>query len=306
MCPLCGSYNINKLEVLAWRDLQALYRSEFQIRIPDEVEELQLMCCVSCDLQWYSPQIAGGEAFYEALQLFDWYYLPDKAEFISAARRIKLNDSVLEVGCGGGAFARHIKGTSYTGLELSQSAVNMAEACGLDVRQQRVEEHAALCKEAYSVVCAFQVLEHVPNVKSFVDGLLNCLKEGGLLILSVPSEDAMMSQLTNNVLNMPPHHVTRWTDLCLKNLTKLFPLEFLSLEHEPLSVSHARDYAIAQVQHYIRTILGRPKKHLDVNFSKPFVRQMIRAASLPLELFYQRVPRRPLGHSVTAYFRKRV
>lgn len=304
-CPLCESHDVSEKEIIAWQDIQDIYQSDFGFQIPNEVDEIKLVCCRSCDLRWFSPQVIGGEAFYEELQSFDWYYLSDKDEYKFAAQFIQKNDYVLEVGCGRGAFTGYINGASYKGLELSKAAVVMASNKGFDVSQQTIEDHAAYNQEAYSIVCAFQVLEHVSDVSAFIKGLIEVLKNDGLLILSVPSEDAIMGKLTNNVLNMPPHHALHWTDFCLKNLTKLYPLELVSIEHESLSISHSRDYAIAQVEKYYRHAFGISKKQIDRRFSCFLTKKILRVLSIPLEMYYKKTENKPWGHSVTVCLRKK-
>ena len=42
----------------------------------------------------------------------------------------------------------------------------------------------------------------------------------------MPSDDSFLALSVNN-LNMPPHHITRWSDQALRNLTKLLNVELV-------------------------------------------------------------------------------
>ena len=246
ICPLCGSRKARIKHEALIKDLVKLYKRLVGSVIKKELAQegkLTLYVCDNCDLMYFSPLIAGSESFYEALQKNDWYYLEEKFEYDVARTYIKENDFVLEIGCGKGAFAKFISSPHFTGLEFSENAIQMSRNLGIDVRREPIEQHAQENSEKYDIVCAFQVLEHVPNVSEFLSHAVNCIKPGGLLIISVPSADSFVSIATNNVLNLPPHHVTWWSDKALQYIASHFSLDVISLIHEPLQAIHKAWYA---------------------------------------------------------------
>ena len=304
-CPLCRSPENRILETLRYKLLRKLYRRFFHIELERSSPDIDLRVCERCDLRFYSPPLIGDEKFYEALQSNDWYYLTEKEEFNFAARYISAQDQVLEVGTGRGAFADKIACQSYEGLELSLAAVNMARQRGLSVHQRTIQEHAKDHAGAYDVVCSFQVLEHVPDPLSFLESSLCCLREGGKLIQSVPREDGFVGSQSNNILNMPPHHATRWSDRALHSVASVFELEILDSGYDTLSDLHIPGYSTALIETSINNLLGRSRQSLDPYFASFFVKVPVRMGSLFLEKALKNGSAlRPGGHSITVVYRK--
>lgn len=243
-CPGCGAPDVRLVDSIATAELARLYRSR-GIEVGAYVEttpEISRLKCAACDLVFFSPSCAGDDSFYEQLQRHDWYYQDEKPEYDYARQFVGEHQRVLEVGCGKGAFHAFLPAsTRYVGLEFNDEAVRKATEAGLDVRKQSVERHAAEHPQAYDVVCSFQVLEHVPSPDTFVHACVESLAPGGMLILAVPAEDSFLALAANAPLNMPPHHVLRWTDRALVSLAKREGLEVAALWHEPVASFH-RDW----------------------------------------------------------------
>ena len=202
--------------------------------------------CMNSGLLQYHPLPMGEADFYEQLQKFGWYYLKDKAEYGIAGKYISTTDAVLEIGCGEGFFTTNRTFGAYTGLEFNPQAIAVAQSKGLHVLADPIHDHAQKHGQAYDVVCAFQVLEHIPDVHEFIADCLRCLKPGGKLIFSTPSEDSFGAKAVNNIRNMPPHHATRWTARALASIKDVFALQACEIHHCPLEDM--------QVNYYIATI----------------------------------------------------
>ena len=206
-CPLSGSSEVRLLDTLRVSDLCALYYKLTRFDATPEfggVEELEFYHCPESDVKFFWPLVTGSGEFYDKLQDVGWYYKEEKSEFAYARSLIKPTDSVLEIGCGRGAFGKNLKAGAYAGLELSARSVQKACAEGLNVKKESVEDHAKANSEAYDVVCSFQVLEHVSNTRAFVEAAVSCLKPGGLLILSVPSARLLYSHASKRLEHASP------------------------------------------------------------------------------------------------------
>src|ERR1700743_1865856 len=163
-CPLCLASELQCLQSFACTDVVDIYGRELSDTVRAElvgVETLEFLCCLKCDLRFFSPPVAGSSRLYDVLQRSESYYQADKPEFDYARAKITNKDDVLEVGCGAGAFGASIDGRTYTGLELTTSAAARARELGLHVCEETIEQHSILYPAAYDVVCAFQVLEHI-------------------------------------------------------------------------------------------------------------------------------------------------
>lgn len=306
-CPLDQSPHVVLLDSIKTADLVKMYAKSFGLDVTSEFggySEIEFYHCQSCDLMFFFPMVAGSEQFYEAMQKFDWYYMDEKNEYDYARKFIKETDSVLEIGCGKGAFAAKVPAKNYVGLELSQRAIKVASSQGITVLNELIEAHAIVKPASYDVVCSFQVLEHVSKPKQFIESSILCLKPGGLLIFSTPSTDSFQKYVSNPILDMPPHHMTRWSDQAFKNLTQYFSLELVEIWHEPLQSNHRHLYVQTIFKNAFFHFLNRDIKTIDLNFST----KVINLVSDQLARFFVKglagTELLPRGMSVTAVYHK--
>ncbi|MBI4994133.1 class I SAM-dependent methyltransferase [Candidatus Peregrinibacteria bacterium] len=194
-------------------------------------------------------------------------------EFMEAIKEFNNLKSVLEIGCGDGHFIKLMKksyqDTRVVGLELNRKTVEKNRAHGFEVSEQTIESFAdeKVNHEAFDAVCSFQVLEHVPNPRAFIESSLKCLKKGGFLFISVPNRDGFTQYLVNDILNMPPHHITRWNYSVIKNVSKLFNLQIKSFKEEPVAEYHKKSYRMALLKKYIADFIGVKFRSVEPPFS---------------------------------------
>jgi SAM-dependent methyltransferase len=310
ICKLCGGTNLVKVHDIAPKDIATVYASEFGIDLNAVGCELpawsiSMMRCLDCELKQFTPDWIGSPGLYEALQGFPWYYQKSKYEFQVAKGLVRPGDSVLEVGCATGNFRQHLPdGISYFGLEFNQKAIDEARLRGLDVCAAPLEQFAADRAATFDSVFAFQVLEHVPQPRSFLLDMVRSAKPGGLIVFSVPSEDSFLRYEVNNVTNLPPHHATRWPDATFERLGSLIGAQLLDVAHEPLSLDHRRAYANAQVWRVISSILPAGRNGVSPAASNKMVRRAIALASVPIRFWTAVSPSPVRGHTVTVTLRK--
>lgn len=296
-CILCTNKGTVPERSYRVEDLISGWENQYSIDIRSEFDDCGLMnsfICPECGLIYFSPAVSGSEQFYARLQNFDWYYLPSKWEFAVALSEIQLTDRVLEIGCGWGEFVTQaqMRGVSIKGIELNGAAVQAAQAKGLPVTQEDLDEIAKTEKGSFDVVCSFQVLEHVSDPRQFITASLELLREGGRLIISVPNNDTFIRYDPNGFLNMPPHHITRWSKRPFEYLQSLFPLKLLHFAYEPLAEYHVGWYA--SVQQYRLSKLGRMGEFASIAFGVLF-KNIVIASGL-----YRSIR----GHSIYACFTK--
>lgn len=95
---------------------------------------------------------------------------------------------LLDVGCGSGEFAAAARdhGFDVQAVEPESSGAEVAHSRGLDVRTAMLED-AGLPERSYDVVCAFHVLEHLPDSRAFLRSLARFTKPGGHVVIEVPN-----------------------------------------------------------------------------------------------------------------------
>jgi SAM-dependent methyltransferase len=305
-CSLCLHSAAHVVDSIRVETLKLAYRKMYEVVLPDPgVERLDLLHCANCGLRYFSPPFVGDSAFYAAIQKLDWYYRDEKPEYAIARRHIKSEAAVLEIGAGKGAFAIDLPCRSYVGLETSPEAIELARERSITLFAETIEAHASRVGCAYDIVCAFQVLEHIPDPRSFLTHAAQCLRPGGRLIVAVPSEDSFASISYWDVLNMPPHHITRWSDACLRNVAQLIGLSLVAIEHEPLDPTHARLFARYAFEYGMARKRGHTPRLLDPWMRQWWLRSLSQLAASVLKHAFARPELSPVGHSVVAIYERR-
>jgi 2-polyprenyl-3-methyl-5-hydroxy-6-metoxy-1,4-benzoquinol methylase len=185
---------------------------------------------------YYPPSVIGDDIFYEELQAMEnGYYIEERSEYEIALNKLEKGDKVLEVGCGDGRFLEKLKQKNIeaVGLEFNNSAVKKCRSKGLNVQKESIETFALRNPGKFDAVVLFQVLEHIYDVSTFIQGLLACLKKEGQLIIGVPDNSPYHKNFRIHLtLNLPPHHMGLWNAESFKNLEKVFDVSLISTEYD--------------------------------------------------------------------------
>jgi 8-oxo-dGTP pyrophosphatase MutT (NUDIX family)/ubiquinone/menaquinone biosynthesis C-methylase UbiE len=114
------------------------------------------------------------------------------ARYTYVAERVDKSKNLLDVGCGTGygteLLSTHVN--SAVGIDISSDAINFASQnyhkSNLEYKNCNINE---LTKK-YDVITCFEVLEHIDlhQVPMFIENMINCLKPGGTLYLSTPTD----------------------------------------------------------------------------------------------------------------------
>jgi 2-polyprenyl-3-methyl-5-hydroxy-6-metoxy-1,4-benzoquinol methylase len=126
-----------------------------------------------------------------------WRAVPEGAEPERyAARRAFLlghvsdGEHVLDYGCGDGTFAADLlaAGCTVTMADVAQEALRRARARASDAQAAQLTEGAPLPfpEDAFDVVWAGEVLEHVADVIGLLAELRRVLRWGGRLLVTTP------------------------------------------------------------------------------------------------------------------------
>lgn len=98
--------------------------------------------------------------------------------------------SILDIGCGSGRITREIQKLGYIvrGLDFSREAIAKAKANGIDADLCNFDEGVNQPDNSFDIVWAGDIVEHVFDPIGLLREISRVLKNGGLLLTSIPSD----------------------------------------------------------------------------------------------------------------------
>ena len=241
--PLTLNKNVARLQTFSTADLCQRWLSSFQIDTNPYfrgIDQISKWRCKDSGLLFYSPaECAGPEELYKQLRRYEWYYLKEKWEYDKALKFVPQTGRLLEVGSGYGHFLRKAvrDGLSLKGLEMTLPESPMASNQSWSIVAESVQSHARAYPSAYDVVCSFQVLEHVVDPRGFLESSVELLSPNGRLIISTPNSRSFLRHAFN-LLDMPPHHMSGWSERTYRFLETIFPIKLEKVMYESLAEYH--------------------------------------------------------------------
>ncbi len=208
-----------------------------------EYKPLTLKECVECGFGRFEPVVSGNAGFYEFISAVD-YYNEEKWEFGAALSQLQIAGAnrILDVGCGSGIFLdylrRQMPDAQLFGYDLNAELLASLPARGLSVLSGDLNQIKAKTQSGevppFDAICMLQVLEHANDPIDMLQTFLGLLRPGGLLIVTTPDAGGPIKNFPDALTELPPHHVTRWTEATFEALFKRLKLKMSSIQHEPL------------------------------------------------------------------------
>jgi len=170
-------------------------------------------------------------------------YSDDNSPDITQAENVRLHESinrvitsnmsvVLDVGCGSGWFSKKLIPRGMKVISMDISPENPVKA----LRALPDKNHAGLIADAYNIplkensvdcIIASEVLEHVPDPKSFITKLVRILKPGGKLIITTPYNEKTEYSICVHC-NRPTPRFAHLHSFNEENISKFIPEGILS------------------------------------------------------------------------------
>ncbi len=159
-------------------------------------------------------------------------------------RRVRGRE-LAEIGGGVGSFGviARARGWRYVDYDVSEAAVEFAKQLGLEARVFRPEEPPPLEPGSAAAVVLWEVLDHVWDVRSYLERLRAALQPGGALLLSTPNWDmpayrARIEQAA--VRSAPPVQVNFFTQQTLEGALRCAGFDPVRVAKRHLYLPHAR------------------------------------------------------------------
>jgi 2-polyprenyl-3-methyl-5-hydroxy-6-metoxy-1,4-benzoquinol methylase len=142
---------------------------------------------LNLEVQRQHPLVATSG--FSTLQEYVGYLIHRKA--YEEAARLSSGKRVLDWGCNNGygiEILQSLGCASISGLDVSAKAIEAARASlGTHVELLVYDNQTVLPAEEYEVVTSFQCIEHVADYDSYLAGIRQVLRPGGLAILTTPN-----------------------------------------------------------------------------------------------------------------------
>jgi 2-polyprenyl-3-methyl-5-hydroxy-6-metoxy-1,4-benzoquinol methylase len=246
-CPICNSSITEKLDDYTTQTLLNLWDIDFSKKVIDEhisqSKSTSLYCCRGCNFQYFFPIVYGTPLFYSELESKSKYYEDDKWDFHVALNLAKSSKGkILEIGSGPGNFLKLCNDININcfGSEYNELAFEKATKSGISMIKP---ENLTTLKGSFDMVFSFHVLEHVSNPIEFLEFHSLMVKEGGKICISVPNLDGPISYINPCIMNMPPHHLTRWSLKSFQKAALNLGLRIVDVKYEPLLLSNHSYYS---------------------------------------------------------------
>lgn len=270
-------------------------------RPPAEVVECDyaLWECAETGLQFAWPNEPGSLRFYEWVSGFASYYPGVRWEYGEVSRLLaaepggKDGFKLLDVGCGKGDFLQGLDfiptGRRFA-LDLNEPAIVECRRLGFQAFCGTMDSALAagfIRKGEFPVVTSFHCLEHVDQPVEFVRSLMAAVAPGGRLFISTPYSPMSFESDWFDILNHPPHHMTRWNLAAYQRLAEMVGAKMRHFV--PPSSALKRTLNVFRLRHYgPNHPVGRGKLIADlVRHFPEFVRDFMKQQS-----------RRPIGADV--------
>lgn len=307
--PVTGSNNTAIVETFSSEEIIELYRKQEDMNVAKYFNDVifYILECKDTGYRFYYPfSMVADKDFYENFHIqsnekSDGYDREWADDHKFAAEQIEKDKKLLEIGCGSGKFLSRISDITenVTGLELNPLVANSAREKGFNVRTELIEKHSENNASVYDVVCAFQVLEHIPEIKSFIDNILKSLKSGGKLILSVPNNEPYFQRFSRyEVLNLPPHHMGLWNLKVFKNLENFYEMKLINHKYTAKSNLLIDAYVRSRLMAKVKSL---PRQHSLLDKTKMFCILPIALAKSSLDYSFGNIN---FGH-ISVVFQKK-
>ena len=241
-CPVCGG--AARVERRLPADETRRRLGEVFGRPPPDaiaIADYRLLECGACGLVFADPMEAGSAEFYRWLTGFEKYHAGERWEWRKTKELLSAGpggQSLLEIGCGTGRFLATIsglEGLSAAGIDLSQSSVDAALALGHEAYCAELSGLGAVFgdERKFDAIVLSHVLEHAEQPLEAIAAIQPFLKPGGRIFVSVPYSPMSREMLYFDVMNLPPHHMTRWNMRALGKLSEAANMSFSTYMPKP-------------------------------------------------------------------------
>ncbi len=261
-----------------------------------ELKDYHLLKCQNCDLEFAEPMVEPPNLFYTEITRNKKYYPTYRWEWGETISLLKQENPIennlinlLDIGCGSGTFLELVKKNSKRinaiGLDSTASSIDECNKKGVQALCCRLDEFRNYTSEKIDVITLWHVLEHVSDPLGLIKTAKSIMTANGSIYFSVPLSPTSYEAFKLDPLNLPPHHLTRWSISSLKKLAEKsnMSIEFFFPKPDPLLYRALRSIVVTTDESFRET----NKKQKLINIIKVIIKKPI----LPLKAIYSQLSR---------------
>jgi 2-polyprenyl-3-methyl-5-hydroxy-6-metoxy-1,4-benzoquinol methylase len=235
-CPLCGSHRVGTRFTKQRTDYWSCEDCGFRFATPDR-----------------DPNLSNTLDEYEAAYL--QYLAPDDADRANFDALYRWMNTVtpldgkrlLDVGAGSGKLVRDLRtrGIDAHGIEPSRALFDRFLAGDAAFRCETIDRTRA-SSGSFSIVTAFDVIEHVADPHEFLRGMVAALDADGVVFLSTPDVESVTAKLFGRRWHFYyPYHVSYFGPQTLGRAASAHGLRIVDCRHRgrKRSVGYMARYA---------------------------------------------------------------
>ena len=307
LCPLCTSAASSDVWAETADSVFSRLKRQWDTDFTEDAfpfgkgTEFVLHECVSCGSPLLQPRVCGNAAFYQQL-MTSVPYEPSRWEFEQVARELKASDSVVDFGCGEGAYLRMMQPLvcRAIGVDHNRDAIERLRQAGVEAEAASFSRFAAEHPGSSMSPAPFRHSSTSPTLTSSCGPSLIAFVLVAASFCRCLTEDDSPGT-TMNALDCPPHHVSRWADAQLLFLADRFGLDLAEVQFEQPDLSHIKLRHHQRIERRVGRLLGRPAPRPVWRASTKLVIGPVRYSLLARHSLYSR--RGIYGHTMLAQFR---
>jgi hypothetical protein len=124
------------------------------------------------------------------------------------------------------------------------------------------------------------------------------------LIIAVPSEESYSRFGTNFLLNMPPHHISRWQDKTLEKVASLINYELKEIHHDGLDEIHRESFFATLVERALPFKNSNSTKLIDDSFGYKVRMKVAYQIGKRMSKIFNHTAWHPRGQKLTVVYQK--
>ncbi len=236
-------------------------------------------------------QVKNGDRFFASLniEMFE--------NVIKMVNKIDLgkDNSILEIGCGGGAFLEYISekmNIGYLlGIDINEKAIDFAKNYR-HLNVHKINANELKTDSKFDLLISMESIEHANDLSKFMSAIKHNLKNGGHVLITTPYNDRLATFLGGiwGDHYMAPNHINFFNMKSMRNLLERYHLDILDFRiiKTPYRLGlvkdrilNKRDWATSNPPKMVEHSINIPKNKTNNAY---YVKQIVNSEGSVLDL----------------------